>query len=138
MGKYCLLLLAFIGPLLWAQPIQVFSEFQRIDPFGRVAAVDRGGTSREILSPMLPRNAFSCFRIALTTPRDQWFTLYLAQNPEDAVTIRLYKELLTRAGDSWVPDRLVPLTLPYQGRIPDLEAVDISIVGAWGEGATSV
>jgi hypothetical protein len=115
---------ALFAGSLRGQPIEVYSEFRRVGPFGKIVAADQGETPREILSPMLARNSYTCLHIAITPPRDQWFTLYVAQNPGDAVKVQIYKERFTRVGEHWIPDRVVPVTLPYQAKIPDIEPIE--------------
>src|SRR2546428_82444 len=77
--------------LLPAQELKVWSEFQRIDPFGEVVAVDRVEHPREILSPAVARNAFVSFHVAVTVPENTPSFLYLQQNPE-WLKITMYKE----------------------------------------------
>jgi hypothetical protein len=47
---------------------------------------------REILSPAIARNAFSSFQVVVDVPRDTPYQLYVAQNPENAVDVTLYRE----------------------------------------------
>jgi len=87
-----------------AQPLSVYSEFARIDAKGKVTAP---ATPREILSPALARNAFESFQIVvepsdLTAP----WQLYVAQNPENAVRVTLYRE---------TGERLEKVTEPVSG-----------------------
>lgn len=101
-----------------AQPsLAVYSEFQRIDPFGEVVAADRGAPSREILSPAIARHAFASFHVAVSVPQGSRFVLYVGQNPDDAVQVTMYKELYEKRGAQWVPDRLQRVSLPYEGRL---------------------
>jgi hypothetical protein len=128
------LLCALLPPAcLLSQPIQIYSEFQRIDPFGQVVTADRGEESREILSPMAARNAHTGFHVVLTPPAGEWCTLHIAQNPENAISVKLYKASFTKVGTEWVPDRLTPVALPYQGRLPDPDATveGQSVVVLW-------
>ncbi len=88
----------------FAQPISVYSEFARIDAKGKVTSP---AAPREILSPALARNAFESFQIVVE-PADAaapW-QLYVAQNPENAVQVTLYRE----SGD-----RLEKVTQPASG-----------------------
>lgn len=94
-----------------AQSLQVYSEFQRIDPFGAVVAVDRAERPREILSPALARNAHATFQAVVTVPGGSPFSLYLAQNPEDAVRVTAYQPAFVKRGETWIPDGLEPLKL---------------------------
>jgi hypothetical protein len=74
---------------LWAQPLQVFSEFARIDAQGKVLAPE---FPREILSPALVRNGFTSFQVLVSAPPAASWRFYVAQNPEDAVRVTLYRE----------------------------------------------
>jgi len=80
------LLLAACG---WAQPLLVYSELARIDPAGKVTAP---AEPREILSPAIVRNGFSSFQVVVDVPRGTAYQLYVAQNPENAVEVTLYRE----------------------------------------------
>jgi hypothetical protein len=72
-----------------AQPLRVYSEFARIDATGRVTAPEE---PREILSPAIARNAFSSFQVVVDVPQGTPYQLYVAQNPENAVEVTLYRE----------------------------------------------
>jgi hypothetical protein len=80
--------------------LNVFSEFRRIDPYGRIVTADQGGKPREILSPAVARNAKE-------TPT--W--LYIQQNPEH-FRVDLYREQYVKAGKEWIPDGLQPVKAP--------------------------
>lgn len=76
-----------------AQPLLVYSEFARIDAKGKVTAP---AEPREILSPALARNAWESFQIVVEPSSESLpWQLYVAQNPENAVQVTLYRE----AGD---------------------------------------
>jgi hypothetical protein len=81
-----LLLLVSAG---WAQSLRVYSEFAQIDAAGRVTAP---AEPREILSPAIARNAFSSFQVVVDVPQGTPYQLYVAQNPENAVEVTLYRE----------------------------------------------
>lgn len=99
--------------------LRVFSEFTRIDPFGQIVPPDRGTAEpREFLSPGAPRNAFSSIRIVVTLDGPATFTLDIGQNPENAVKPTLYKERFEKHGDTWIPDGLEPVKIPYEGVFP--------------------
>jgi hypothetical protein len=104
-----LILFAFAAAAA-AQDIRVVSEFRRVDAAGQVIAADRGGSPREILSPAVPRNAFSSFRIIITLPPGSDLWLEIGQNPENAVDVTLYEEA---AGGAL---RTVPM--PYKAKLP--------------------
>jgi hypothetical protein len=73
----------------WSQPLRVYSEFAKIDAAGKVAAPTE---PREILSPAIVRNGFSSFQVVVDVPRGTPYQLYIAQNPENAVEVTLYRE----------------------------------------------
>jgi len=103
--------------------IKIYSEFQRIDPFGAVVAPDRprgeGVLPREILSPGLARNAHASYHAAVTVPPGMAYSLYLGQNPEGFLGVTMYKEVHTQHGEQWVPDQLQQVKFPYTGSLPD-------------------
>src|ERR1035438_9447434 len=70
---------------LAAQSIEIHSEFQRIDPFGQIIAIDRSEYPREILSPEVPRNAHSVFHVSVTVPKNTSYFLYVGSNPPNLV-----------------------------------------------------
>ena len=76
-------------PALWSQSLNVYSEFARIDAPGKVTAP---AEPREILSPAIARNAFSSFQVVVDVPAGTAYQLYIAQNPENAVEVTLYRE----------------------------------------------
>lgn len=117
--KSLLALGLFAAGLLPAQPLRVFSEFQRVDPFGEIVPPDRGGRPREILSPLVGRNAFTSYRLLVRIPEGREYTIYITQNPENAVRTTLYRELYTKIGNDWIPDGLEPVPLPYTRRPTD-------------------
>ena len=82
-------LLLLISAAAWSQPLRVFSEFAKIDATGRVTAP---AEPREILSPAIARNAFSSFQVVVDVPQGTVYQLYVAQNPENAVEVTLYRE----------------------------------------------
>jgi hypothetical protein len=97
-----------------AQPLMVYSEFAQIDEKGKVLAP---AMPREILSPALARNAFASFQIAVepSDPAMPW-QLYVAQNPENAVQVTLYRE----SGD-----RLEKISQPATGTGTQIFWMDI-------------
>ena len=73
----------------WAQSLRVYSEFAQIDASGKVTAPKE---PREILSPAIVRNGYSSFQVVVDVPRGTPYQLYVAQNPENAVEVTLYRE----------------------------------------------
>ena len=113
MSARIVLLTWLLAPLPGAgQPLRVFSEFQRPGADGEIAAVDRAEYPREILSPAVPRNAFTSYFIAASIPARMKYFLEVGQNPENAVKIAVYKAELGHGG---IPDALTPIQLPYEG-----------------------
>ena len=103
---------------LRGQPIQlrIHSEFQRIDPFGRIVPADRSERPREILSPAVARNGYASFHLAVTVPEGTPFRLYLGQNPENVFRLTLYRERFHRWGETWIPDELIRVLEPYDSK----------------------
>ena len=104
-----------IATVAAAQDIKVYSELTRIDPFGEIVRADRGEPPREILSPAIPRNAYSTFRVVIYGKPGTPYTLHAGQNPENAVGLDVYREIYVQSGAEWIPDRLERVNLPYDG-----------------------
>jgi len=105
----------------WGQPLSVYSEFARIDDSGKVTAPE---SPREILSPMLARNAFTSFQIVVEAPKGTTYKLDVAQNPENAVKVTLYRE---------TGDRLAPVDLPVDG-----DGTQVFWMDVWRDGDSAV
>jgi hypothetical protein len=115
-----LFILTLLAAGLSAQSLELYSEFQRVDPFGRILPADRAETPREILSPAVARGAHASFHLAITVPAGENYFLYVASNPEDACTLKLYRERFVKAGAEWIPDALEEAAdSPEPGVIPD-------------------
>jgi len=100
-------------PAVWSQPLRVYSEFAQIDGTGKVTAPRE---PREILSPAIPRNAFSSFQVVVDVPRGRPWQLYIAQNPENAVEVTLYREN---------GDKLERVEQPVSGNSPQVFWMDL-------------
>ncbi|MBS1835893.1 MAG: hypothetical protein JST65_24465 [Acidobacteria bacterium] len=120
----CTLLLGCGFPLP-AQSIHVYTELQRVDPFGNVIQQDLGPesdrrSSREVLSPALVRNASSSFLVAVQPPPGIPYWFYLGENPENLIRVTVYKAIFEKtAAGAFVPDRLEKIELPYNGLVPE-------------------
>jgi hypothetical protein len=129
-------LLCCLAAVLPAQTIEVYSEFQRFDAFGRIAKFDGNSRPREILSPAIARNAYTTYWVVVTVPEGMPFALHIGQNPENAVRTTLYKQI---AGG-----RLKPVTAPYEGALPDAEVgIDgqttaVFLLDCWTDGRAPV
>ena len=103
-----------------AQSVEIYSEFDRPDPFGGIVAADRPWKPREILSPAVARNAFASFHVAVSVPAKESYLLYVVPNPITACRVSVYKEHFVKAAAGWIPDRLTQLArLPDFGVMPD-------------------
>ncbi len=110
------LLLLFYLPLcvsMSAQSVRVYSEFARINPSGEVTAPAQ---PREILSPAIVRNGFTSFQIVVQVEPGTPYSLYVGQNPEDAVRVTVYRE----SGDN-----LEPVELPVEGKSTQVFWMDV-------------
>jgi hypothetical protein len=115
-----LIALAIFSAAAAAQTVDVYSEFQRPDPYGGIVAADRGWHPREILSPAVARNGFAAFHIAITVPAKESYFLYVLPNPVTACRVDVFKEHFVKTADGWIPDRLTALQrLPDFGVMPD-------------------
>src|SRR5262249_13422846 len=102
------------------QSVEIYSEFQRVDPFGKIVTADAAPHPREILSPRAERNAFISFHIAVSVPPKESYLLYIGTNPVNACRVALYKEHFSKTAAGWIPDSLVEVRrLPDFGAMPD-------------------
>jgi hypothetical protein len=114
------LLLAFAAAGLPAQSLELYSEFQRVDPFGNIVKSDRDESPREVLSPAVARNGSASFHVVVSVPPRMSYFLYVVTNPVNACRVALYKERFTKTKDGWVPDALSEVRrLPDFGVVPD-------------------
>ncbi|MBI4904092.1 MAG: hypothetical protein HY820_10685 [Acidobacteria bacterium] len=98
-------ILTFLLPCYAAEPLQIYTEFRRLDVKGNVVAADAEGKPREVLSPGLIRGGYHSLRIVVRPPRNGHYAMMLAQNPENSIQMKLYRELPPAPGVS-VPDKL--------------------------------
>jgi hypothetical protein len=94
-----------------AAELAVYSEFRRVGPDGEVVAADQGGRVREILSPAVPRNAYSTFHVVVKGEPGESFWLYVGQNPDDNARVTVY------AVDA-PGDQLRKVNVPVEIQIP--------------------
>ena len=114
-----MLLAIVLSPRLHAQTLRIYSEFQRVDPYGNILQIDRARNPREILSPAVARNAYFSFQVAVTAPPNTNYFLYVLTNPGDQFRVALYQEQFVQRNEQWIPDTLEPLRLPCFGTMPD-------------------
>jgi hypothetical protein len=108
----------FCWPLA-AQEINIYSEFERFDPFGKPVAQDYDMQTRELLSPAVPRNGHLTFHVVVTVPPATTYFIYAAQSPQDILDIRIYREHFVPCGDNYCPDWLTPQRSPSFGAMPE-------------------
>lgn len=101
--------------------LRVYSEFQRVDPFGQVVAVDRAARPRELLSPAVARNGYFTYHVAVTAPAKSMYFLAVQMYPPKALRWKLYEEKFAFDGKQWIPDALQEMSSPYFGVVPDPE-----------------
>jgi hypothetical protein len=99
--------------------VRLLSEFQRMDPFGEILAVDKAVKPREILSPAVARNSFFSVQFAVTADNKASYFLAVQSYPEKVFRWKLYRQEYTRQGSAWVPDALVEEQPPYFQTMPD-------------------
>lgn len=112
-GPLLLSIGCFLVAAASAQSLRLYSELQRVDPFGQVVGPDRGAPPREILSPQAARGAFSSYLVAVRPPKEGTVTIHVGQNPEDTLQCTLYKASFTQSRQGWIPDRLDPVPQPF-------------------------
>jgi hypothetical protein len=112
--------LLFAAAAARSQSLEIYSEFQRPDPFGSIVPADRGWRPREILSPAVARNGHVSFHVAVTVPQGEAYQLFVAMNPADACLVTLYSERFVHTPDGWIPDTLLELPRGNDsGTVPD-------------------
>lgn len=106
-----------------AQPLRVGTEFVRYTPSGSAFPQDATPAPMEILSPPLVRGVWNSFRLLvdLEQPNDS-FRLYIAQNPENAMQVRLFREVPAEGLGGWRIARREAVPLPFSSSaIPEKE-----------------
>ncbi|HYO83961.1 MAG TPA: hypothetical protein VES20_21335 [Bryobacteraceae bacterium] len=126
------LLMVTAAALVRAEKVLVYSPFTRVDPTGQVVKADRGAVQpRHILSPGIPRNAFSSLRIVVELDKPGGYFLDIGQNPENAVRATLYRENWVETPDGYLPDTLTKVAIPYQGFATDFRVPGQKVVSFW-------
>jgi hypothetical protein len=72
----------------WAQPLMVYSELATLDAKAQVVSP---AVPREILSPGVVRNGFTSLQVAVDVPAEKTWEFDVAQNPDNAVEVTLYR-----------------------------------------------
>ncbi|MEZ5399160.1 MAG: hypothetical protein R2729_05785 [Bryobacteraceae bacterium] len=97
----------------FAQSVEVLSEFRRPAPNGSIAAPDRAGTVRELLSPAVVRNGHTTFNLVLRAAPSDRVTVYVTANPEHLVKTAIYRQFFNEQG---LPERLERIEQPIYER----------------------
>lgn len=115
----CAVLLA-VASSAAAQEINIYSEFQRFNPYGEVVVQDREVRPREILSPAVPRNGHVTVHVVVTAPPGTNYFVYAGQNPSDILDVKIYREYFVPCGhDDLCPDWVTPQQIPSFGAVPE-------------------
>lgn len=105
--------------------IRLYSEWQRIGPFGEWVALDRGEKQttppREILSPAVARNSYLSLQVAVTADPKATYFLAVQSNPENVFQWKLYKASFEKSGEHWVPSKLTEDRDPFFNISPDTD-----------------
>ncbi|MDE3197670.1 MAG: hypothetical protein KGN84_15075 [Acidobacteriota bacterium] len=102
-----------------AQDINIYSEFQRFDPFGNVVPQDHEPQQREILSPAVPRNGHLSVHVVVNAPPGTNYFIYDGQSPSDILRVKIYREHYRPCGDDYCPDYLTEQHSPSFGAMPE-------------------
>jgi len=100
---------------LFAQSIDVYSEYW---PFEGASV-----SPREIISPAVPRNGFTTFKVLVNAPPGTSFFLFCQTNPPNLVDTRLYKIAAA--------DLLEPMRSPNFGVIPGGQTSRAYLLDVW-------
>lgn len=103
-----------LSSLASAQLVRVGSEFVRYTPNGEIFPQDKVATPVEALSPPLVRGVWNSFRIVVEVEPGAVFRLYTAQNPENAMQTRIFREVVVRDSQGWRIARREFTTQPYR------------------------
>lgn len=111
-----------LGLPAFAQPIRVGSVFVRYTPTGEMFPQDRVSAPMEALSPPLVRGMWNSFRIIVDVEPGTTFRLFLAQNPEDSVQTRVFREIVSKDAQGWQVERRIFTPLPFRSSsLPETE-----------------
>lgn len=103
-----------LAQLVSAQDILAYTEFQQLDPEGNPANRPAGTEPREVLSPGVARNGYASYRLVVYPPAASTaYRLEVGLNPDDAVRVTLYREILEQKDGKWTTTKLEPIPHPY-------------------------
>ncbi|MCW5962571.1 MAG: hypothetical protein KIT83_00925 [Bryobacterales bacterium] len=110
--------------MLPAQPVRAMTEFARFTPAGELFPQDGIRQPVEVLSPPLVRGAWNAFRVVVDVEPGQQFRLYIGQNPNNAMRVRVLREVVEEHAEGWRIARRELVLLPF--RSESLPAVERS------------
>jgi hypothetical protein len=124
-------LLACLPPLA-AQELQVYSEFQRPGPYGKIVEADQSKApvaadkkkGAALIELKGARGGYLSFQLSSQLPKPGAYSLSCDfANAGTNVQVDLFKSWFhhLKEGGKYVPDALVPVSNPYQGTLPDPE-----------------
>lgn len=116
-------LLALAGSAASAQGLRVYSEFVRVGPDGEIAAPDRGGKPREVISPAVLKNTHLTLRVAIEAPPGVPYYIHIGQNPDKLMEATLYQEQYEQGNGGYIPDRLIRMDLPHGAKLAEGQKV---------------
>jgi hypothetical protein len=103
---------------LLALSLQVLPEFQRPDPFGAVIDVDRvpAAAAKPIVAA---RGGYASFHLVVKLPAPGAYELAV----QSRLQVEVFREWFhaMAAEKKYIPDALVPVTLPYKSALPEPE-----------------
>lgn len=126
------LFLVLLAAACSGQTLAVYSPLTRLDPAGQIVKPDRGRAEpRHILSPGVPRNAYSSVRIVVEMDKPEAYILDIGQNPENAVKATLYRENFGETALGFMPDTMQAVAIPYRGFPTDFRFPGQRVVTFW-------
>lgn len=120
-ASFALVALVFTS-ILSAQPVRTMTEFARFTPTGELFPQDGIRQPVEVLSPPLVRGAWNAFRLVVDVEPGQQFRLFIGQNPNNAMRVRLLREVVEEGEEGWRIARRELVLLPFRSEtIPAAE-----------------
>jgi hypothetical protein len=116
------MLLMVLGLALQAQPIRATTEFARFTHRGEPFPQDGVRQPLEVLSPPLIRGTWNAFRLVVDVEPGENFRLYVGQNPNNAMRVRIFREVVQKDAEGWGIAARQMVLLPFDSKaIPAAE-----------------
>jgi hypothetical protein len=127
---FFLYLMLFFIPTAEAVSLNVYSEFMRPDPFGKIVEVDQlkvsatpaQGKGATLIDLKAARAGYVSFQLAAQLPQGGTYSLDCNfSRAGTAIQVDLFKAWFhhLKGGGKYIPDALIPVSNPYQGTFPD-------------------